>query len=195
MWRNFSVHRSMTQKLHVETAGGSSNPTTPVPTCNHISSRHVTSNKTTLSPTMCMNGPTTLCTRDSISPGDNHRMREGSPSPPHEQMLYKMSLRSRDPFSPSRQCSFQIDESRLLRRKIKRRFSDSDMASNSIDGGRNGDDLVLKDIGGPAHNLRHRPYTISKPNSKSWHRAMNRYRIRIIDNVMLFWIFLWSVDS
>ena len=159
----------MTQKLHVETAtstGGSSNPTTPVPTCNHVSSCPVTTNKTTLSPTMCMNGPTTLCTRDSVSPGDNHRMEEGSLSPPHEQMLYKMSLRSRDLFSPNRQYSFQIDESRL-RRKIRRRFSDSDMASNSVDGGRNGDGLVLKDVGGPAHNLRHRPYIISKPNSKS----------------------------
>ena len=170
MWYDFSIHRSMTQKLHVETAttstGGSSNPTTPVPTYNHVSSRAVTSNKTTLSPTVCMNGPTTMCARDSVSPGDNHRMEEGSLSPPHEQMLYKMSLRSRDLFSPNRQCSFQIDESRL-RRKIRRRFSDSDMASNSVDGGRNGDGLVLKDVDGPAHNLRHRPYIISKPNSKS----------------------------
>ena len=161
------LHRSMTQKLHVSTSistDGSSSPTTPIPTCNHVGVNIQTPVMSTATPpTIHMNGPTHL--RDSGSPGDNHRLRDDSPpQPPHKEMLYKMNLRSGDPLSPSNQYSFQIDGSRLVRRKIRRRFSDSDMGSNSVDGERNGDSLVL---GGPALNLRHRPYTIGKPNTKS----------------------------
>lgn len=165
-----TLHRSMTQKLHVCTsvsADDSSNLTAPIPTCNHIGvniSHPVVS--TAAVPTVHMNGPTQL--RDSVSPGDNHRLRDDSPpQPPHKQMLYKMNLRSGDLSSPSSQYSLQIDESQLVRRKIRRRFSDGDMGNNSVDGGRNSGSLVLKDVGGPALNLRHRPYTVAKPNSKS----------------------------
>lgn len=165
-----TLHRSMTQKLHVCTsvsADDSSNLTAPIPTCNHIGvniSHPVVS--TAAVPTVHMNGPTQP--RDSVSPGDNHRLRDDSPpQPPHKQMLYKMNLRSGDLSSPSSQYSLQIDESQLVRRKIRRRFSDGDMGNNSVDGGRNSGSLVLKDVGGPALNLRHRPYTVAKPNSKS----------------------------
>ena len=107
-------------------------------TCNHIS--HPTTN-----------GP--------INDLNPEAMDVSSPTLPHRNLRS-----SRDLLSPSRQFHIPIYESQLVRQKIRRRFSDGDMAGDSL-ADRSPDGLVVK--GGPALNLRHRPYTINK-SGKSW---------------------------
>lgn len=129
--------RSMAQKLELAAAVATA-AVTPATTCNHIGHRTI-------------NGPTSNCTRD---------LDNSAEMPPVVYSSYR-SLRSREIMSPSRQLAFLPDESQLVRPKMRRRFSDSDMGGDCQLNNGTADGLVMK-AGPPALNLRHRPYTINR---------------------------------
>ena len=123
---------------------------TSVATCNHVGHSNPS--------VVTMNGPTAM---DSSPPEPPNGGGSGSVLNSHG----CRNVRRRDVLSPGRQLQGHVniaaatDVSHLVRPKLRRRFSDGDMVGKTIVDG-NGDELVF--TSGPARNLRHRPYTVSK---------------------------------
>ena len=142
----------MAQKEELAETGST---TTPAATCNHIG--HGNSSSSSNPSPVTMNGPTAMDSSPTYSGGSSGGVNSHG----------CRNLRRRDLLSPGRQLQGHVnsttaaatDVSHLVRSKLRRRFSDGDMIGESLVDG-NGDELVF--ASGPAQNLRHRPYTVSK---------------------------------